>query len=169
MRRRCFFFSELAALNNARWRAKGQVSTFSNEAIVDFHQRLIGRLWPSGTVDLVSVRTNDKVVGYLYNFTTENKVYIFQTGFAYEDGSKLSPGTLTHALCIEHYRLRGYSEYDFLAGEALYKRALAKHERSLYWTVVFRDAAWTRLLLLARRFQSRLANFHKVTPSRGIK
>lgn len=162
------FFSRLAALNNNRWQSKSQVGTFSKEAIVDFHERLIRRLWLSGAVDLICVRTNDKVFGYLYNFTTENKVYVFQTGFAYVDGSKLSPGIMTHVLCIEHYRLKGYLEYDFLAGEALYKRALAKHARPLFWTVVFRNSTWMRVLLMARSVKSALENFHKVNPTRNV-
>lgn len=151
------YFVELAALHNARWRTKGQGGSFSSAAVVDFHERLIARLWPQGLVDLVCVRTGVKVVGYLYNFTSENKVYFFQSGFTYEDGSKRSPGLLTHALCIESYRLKGYSEYDLLAGEAQYKRELTKQERTLCWTILYRNAAWTRFLLWARGIKFKLA------------
>ena len=157
------FFAELAALHNARWQKKGQGGSFSSEAVVDFHQRLIARLWPLGAVDLVSVRASQKVAGYLYNFTAENKVYFFQSGFVYEDGSKRSPGLLTHALCIEDYRLKGYSEYDFLAGEGQYKRTLAKQERSLFWTVIYRDAGWPRLLVWARCIKHRLSTFYRLS------
>lgn len=151
------YFGELAVLHNARWRTKGQGGSFSSAAVVDFHERLIARLWPQGLVDLVCVRSNVKVVGYLYNFISENKVYFFQSGFTYDDGSKRSPGLLTHALCIESYRLKGYSEYDLLAGEAQYKRELTKQERTLCWTVLYRNAAWTRFLLWARRIKFKLA------------
>ena len=150
------FFNELAVLHNARWRKKGQGGSFSSAAVVDFHRRLIGRLWPLGEVDLVCVHASERVFGYLYNFTTENKIYFFQSGFAYEDGVKLSPGLLTLTICIEEYRVKGYSEFDLLAGESQYKRVLAKHERSLYWTVIYRDALWPRLLWLARRLKWKL-------------
>ena len=152
------FFADLVGLHTTRWGKKGKGGSFSSEAVVDFHRRLIGRLWPVGGVDLVSVRAAGKVVGYLYNFTTENKVYFFQSGFSYEHGSKRSPGLLTHALCIEDYRLKGYSEYDLLAGEAQYKRALARNERSLYWTVIYRDVSWPRIVLSAVKLKGKVEN-----------
>ena len=156
------FFNELATLHNLRWRTKGQRGTFNNMAVVQFHQRLIGRLWPLGCVDLISVRSAKNVIGYLYNFTTEKKVYFFQSGFVYEVGSKLSPGLLTHTLCIEHYRQNGFCEYDFLAGDAQYKRTLAKEMRFLYWTVAYRNTLWSRLQLLARRVKWTLQRrFHR--------
>ena len=143
-------------MHYARWRKKGQGGSFSSAAVVDFHRRLIGRLWPLGEVDLVCVHAGEKVFGYLYNFTTENKIYFFQSGFAYEEGVKLSPGLLTLAICIEVYRVKGYSEFDLLAGESQYKRVLAKQERSLFWTVIYRNALWPRLLWLARRLKWKL-------------
>lgn len=151
------YFDELAALHNKRWRARGQGGSFSSEAVVRFHRQVIGRLWNGGMVDLLCVRSNDRVAGYLYNFISQNKVYVFQTGFAYEDGSKLSPGLLTHLLAIEYYRQRGLDEYDLLAGDALYKRSLARGTRGLRWTVVYRDRFWPRLLLWAKRLKARLS------------
>ena len=157
-----YFFNELATLHNLRWRTKGVNGTFLDKAVVEFHQRLIGSLWPLGSVDLISVRSVKNVIGYLYNFTMEKKVYFFQSGFAYEVGSKLSPGLLTHTLCIEHYRQNGFCEYDFLAGDAQYKRTLAKEMRFLYWTVAYRNTLWSRLQLLARRIKWRLQRrFHR--------
>ena len=67
-------------------------------------------------------------------------------------------GMLTHALAIEHYRQRAMREYDFLAGDARYKRSLANSSRDLHWTVVYGDRLWARAFLLGRRVWSRLAD-----------
>ena len=75
--------------------------------------------------------------------------------------SRIDPG---HAFLIN--RNKGGSM--ILAGEALYKRALAKHARPLFWTVVFRNSAWMRVLLMARSVKSALENFHKVNPTRNV-
>ena len=152
------FFSELAILHNNRWKKRGQQGSFSSAAIVDFHHRLIARLWPLGAIDLIAIRNSKKLIGYLYNFTTENKVYFFQSGLSYEVGSNRSPGLFAHALCIEDYRIKGYAEYDFLAGEGQYKRTLARMERSMYWTIIYRDSKLPRLLLWARRMKTKLSN-----------
>lgn len=141
------YFDEMAALHNARWASKGEEGSFSSAEVMTFHRQLIGRLWAERSVDLICVRSSSKIIGYLYNFILEKKVYVFQTGFVYEEGSRLSPGLMTHALSIEHYRQKGFAECDFLAGEALYKRSLARHNRSLHWTVAYRDTWWTRFLL----------------------
>lgn len=153
------YFDEMATLHNARWASKGEEGSFSSADVMMFHRQLIGRLWAERSVDLICVRSNAKIIGYLYNFILEKKVYVFQTGFVYEEGSKLSPGLMTHALSIEHYRQKGFAECDFLAGEALYKRSLARHNRSLHWTVAYRDTRWTRFLLRMHALRNRVRDF----------
>lgn len=150
-------FREMARLHNLRWQARGIRGSFESPAVVAFHEKLISRLWDAGQVDLLCARSGEAVAGYLYNFRVDGRVCVFQTGFRYEDDSKLSPGILTHALAIEHYRRLGCTEYDFLAGDALYKRSLSNRTRRLRWTRVFRDRPWIRLLLLAREWKARLA------------
>lgn len=151
------YFRALSALHNARWQTKGHGGSFSSAAVVNFHERLIGLLWPQRAVDMVCVSGGSQVIGHLYNFTSEDKVYVFQTGFSYGGDSRLSPGLLTHALSIEQYRLRGFREYDLLAGDAGYKRALAKSSRTLHWTVVYRDSRWIHCMLWLRALKARLA------------
>ena len=153
------YFDEMAALHNARWASKGEEGSFSSAEVMMFHRQLIDRLWAERSVDLICVRSNSKIIGYLYNFILEKKVYVFQTGFVYEEGSKLSPGLMTHALSIEHYRQKGFAECDFLAGEALYKRSLARHNRSLHWTVAYRDTRWTRFLLRMHALRNKARDF----------
>jgi hypothetical protein len=148
-------FSELVELNRRRW-AGAAVTTFAAPAVVDFHRGLIERLWASGAVDLLRVASEGRVVGFLYNFVLRNKVSVFQTGFNYGADSRLSPGLLAHSLAIEHYRASGEREYDFLAGDALYKRTLAKCQRELRWAVLYRDQGWVRVVLAARRLKHHL-------------
>jgi len=149
------YFHELIQLSNARLRAKGETGSFSSTAVLDFHQRLLACLWPRQGIDLICVRAGDEVLGYLYNFTDSGKVYFFQSGFSFAEDAKLKPGLLTHFLAIQDYARRGFREYDLLAGDARYKRSLAKQHRNLFWTVVYRDRPSMRLLLWIRRFKPR--------------
>lgn len=152
------YFYNLSILHNSRWQAKGQGGSFESAAVVEFHQRLIRRLWPKQGVDLLCVSGGASALGYLYNFTSENKVYVFQTGFEYGNDSRLSPGLLTHSLSIEHYRKKGFREYDLLAGDAAYKRSLAKQGRTLHWSVAYRKRSWIHFVLWLRRMRARLAS-----------
>ena len=149
------FLEELARLHAFRWQSKGETGSFASLPYMDFHCRLISRLWSTQAIDLIRVSAGDSVIGYLYNFRINGKVYFFQSGLAYETDPKLKPGLVTHSQAIEHYRTTGMREYDFLAGDAQYKRSLAKQHRTLYWTAIYRDRVWMRLLLWIRRFEAK--------------
>jgi CelD/BcsL family acetyltransferase involved in cellulose biosynthesis len=151
------FFDEMTRLHLVRWEAQGESTTLASQAVLNFHRRLIARLWPRGQVELVRVGGADKAIGYLYNYLFQGKVFFFQSGFDYELDAARSPGVLTHALAIEHYRRRGLQEYDFLAGDARYKRSLANCCRDLHWAVLYKDQLWARAFLFGRRVWARLA------------
>ena len=148
------FFSQMLELHLQRWTGRAKPSSLSADAVVTFHRRLIAALHARGGVELIRVGNAERAVGFLYNFVQAGKVFVFQTGFAYEPSSKWSPGLLTHALAIEHYRARGLREYDLLSGDSLYKRTLCNGERELFWTTVYRDRAWIRVLLAGRRLRN---------------
>lgn len=152
------YFDEMARLHNARWSLKGRAGSFSNRLAVEFHRKLIRTLWPSGAVELVCVRAGNANVGMLYNFLSLDKVYFYQSGFAYQQDNKLKPGLLTHSMAIENYRQRGLREYDFLAGDAQYKRSFSTHERTLFGGTIYRDSRSVRLLLLAKKAKAVFLN-----------
>jgi hypothetical protein len=156
------FFSEMRELHVARWNRLGKTTSLSSSTVVAFHHRFIEASFDSGQVEMIRVGSAERPIGFLYNFVVRGKVSVFQTGFVYEPSSKWSPGMLTHALAIEDYRSRGLREYDFLAGDAPYKRTLSNCVRELLWTTVYRDRAWIRLLLLGRRLRDQI-----VQPERG--
>lgn len=141
---------KLAELHNARWRERGIAGAFESARVMRFHRQLVARLAPHGGADLLRVTAGEADIGCLLNYVDRGKVCFFQSGFAYEPDARLKPGLLTHCLAIGHYRDAGAREYDFLAGEARYKRSLARQERRLSWTVVYRDSAWLRTLFRAR-------------------
>src|SRR3546814_17795624 len=84
------YFRDLAVLHNVRWQAKGLDGSFSSTSVVDFHERLIRRLWQHQAVDMICVSGGSEVIGHLYNFTSAGKEYVFQTGFAYGTDTRLS-------------------------------------------------------------------------------
>ncbi|CAN5324371.1 hypothetical protein BH11PSE11_BH11PSE11_28940 [soil metagenome] len=153
------YFEEMARMHNDRWTSKGMAGSFSNQLAAGFHRKLIRRLWSSGAVDLVCVKAGAVTIGVLYNFIGHDKVYFFQSGFAYQKNNKLKPGLLTHCMAIENYRLQGMREYDFLAGESRYKRSLETHERALFWATIYRDNRSVRLLMLAKKLKGLLEKY----------
>ncbi len=149
------YLEELARLHNATWQARGKSGAFAGTAYLEFHRRLLPQLWRTGGVDLLRMRAGDVDIGYLYLLLDGRRVCFFQSGFAYESDPKIKPGSLMHKLAIEHYCERGYREYDFLAGDARYKRSFAKSERLLYWTVLYRRSCLAYLLKTAKFLRDR--------------
>lgn len=149
------YLEQLAIWHNERRGSKGESGSFESHSILKFHQRLIEVLFASGEVDLLRLDAGETPVGYLYNFLQHGKVYFFQSGFRYENDSKMKPGLLTHALAIQRYIADGLHEYDFLAGDSQYKRSFAKQARMLDWSVVYRNNTRVKMLLTMRKIAYR--------------
>jgi Acetyltransferase (GNAT) domain len=144
------FLTELAKWHNLRRRAKGEAGSFESSSVMSFHRYLIERLFDESRVELLRLDAGITTIGYLYNFVHDGKVYFFQSGFRYDGDAKMKPGLLMHARAISQSAANGRREYDFLAGEARYKKSLAKCARTLHWTVLFRNVARVRALLKLR-------------------
>jgi len=128
------FLDEMAALHQARWRSRGKPGAFADPFFGRFHQALVERGTSRGEVDLLRIRAGTGTIGVLYNFRYRGTVLAYQGGFNYPPGpSRLKPGLTCHDQAIRQYAAAGLSRYDFLAGEARYKRSLADGETTLYW------------------------------------
>ena len=130
----CTMLGALAVLHQRTWTARGHSGAFANPKFIRFHRALIARAWPSGEIDILEISAGHTVIGYLYNFCHRGKVLTYQSGFDYASATAHEkPGVTSHHLAIKHYQERGYSRYDFLAGEDRYKSSLSNASTSLYW------------------------------------
>ena len=84
------------------------------------------------------MRGSKGTIGCLYNFVHRGRVYAYQSGFHASRDNRLKPGLVSHFKAIElNYRL-GNRTYDFLAGDARYKRSLSNASNQLLWLVAQR-------------------------------
>lgn len=128
-----FAFADMARLHQAHWRRRGQEGAMSS-AFCAFHRHIMADGVAAGTVDLLTVKAGDRLIGYLYNFRHGGVVAAYQSGFAYEDAHPHEkPGLVCHAAAIGRYARAGMADYDFLAGEARYKSSFADHATELVW------------------------------------
>ncbi len=119
-------FAEAGALHQARWTARGQPGAFAFPFYIAFHERLIRRCLPAGTVELVRVSAGEQPIGYLYNLLYRGTAYYYFSGFLYEPDNRLKPGLVTHCLCIKRHLERGMRTYDFMGGDNRYKTSLGQ-------------------------------------------
>jgi CelD/BcsL family acetyltransferase involved in cellulose biosynthesis len=131
------YLDELAKLHQAYWMGRGRPGAFQEPFFTRFHQALIARGLPRDEIDLLRVATPRGPIGLLYNFRHRGTVSYYQSGFDYAAGDPArKPGFTAQAAAIAAYAAAGLDAYDFLAGDAAYKRSLADSYRVLAWVEV---------------------------------
>lgn len=159
-------FDELVALHQTTWRRRGKPGAFAASYFVRFHRRLIESRLGHGEIQLMRVRAGASTLGCLYNFVWNGTVSFYQSGVAYEADNRLKPGLLCHVEAVRHNARAGQQVYDFLAGDARYKRGLATDARELVWATVQRP----RLRFLAEdcaRTVRDAVRQHRLDPADG--
>ena len=133
----------LADFHQRYWAGRGKPGAFAEPFFGRFHHALLKRASERQSVDLIRISAGDRVVGYLYNFVHDGWVAAYQSGFDFgPDADRLRPGLICHLMAIRHYARAGMRRYDFLGGEARYKRSLANAEIPLVWLDVRHKLPW---------------------------
>ncbi len=128
------FLSELITLHQTYWTARGKPGAFANPFLERFHRALIQTALPRHEIDLIHVSTPTKPLGVLYNFRHNGRILAYQSGFHHDDPDRRQrPGIVAHVAAIEAGIAAGDEAYDFLAGDADYKRSLSDSYRVMAW------------------------------------
>lgn len=140
----------MMVLHGETWRRRGQPGAFADPFAVRFHRALVARLFARGELDMLRITAGtEMVVGYLYNFRRQGRVYAYQSGFRQaEEGSHEKPGLTCHALAVARALAAGDAAYDFLAGAHRYKVSLANASQPLLWAELV--PRWSPLGMVAR-------------------
>jgi CelD/BcsL family acetyltransferase involved in cellulose biosynthesis len=125
--------AELIGLHVTRWERAGQPAKFASTRFRGFHRDLVRRLFPRGGVLLARVTAGDLTVGCDYSLIEHGRVLAYNWGLRRFDDTLISPGLVTGAMVMQEALERGLDEYDWLAGDVLYKRQLSTTTRELIW------------------------------------
>jgi len=150
------FFAEMCRMHQCTWEGRGQPGAFASARKLAFHRALIRSAFADQAIQLVRVMAGEETIGILYNFVQTDKVYFYQSGFHYPPDKRLKPGLVTHVCAIQLCLEAGYMDYDLLAGEARYKKSLAKDSRPLAWVVFSRPSVKLALIELLRTVKARI-------------
>ncbi len=146
---------ELVDRHQRRWREAGEPGSFSSRRFLGFHREFLRGGVSDGTAAAVRVRCGDETIGCLYLLCDGDRALFYQSGLATFTDNRLRPGLVAHALAMQACRERGFVAYDFLAGDARYKRDLATDRTDLVWTRVQRPRLRLQGLAVARQLRDR--------------
>lgn len=121
------FFREAKPLHIERFKdgEPGRRSGYLNPSFLAFHERLIPRAFAHGNLDFVKITAGSVVLAYMYFLVYRKTAFFYQSAVNYSSLEKGQPGLVANYLCIRKFADQGLEKYDFLAGDALYKRVLA--------------------------------------------
>jgi CelD/BcsL family acetyltransferase involved in cellulose biosynthesis len=139
------WFDHLKGLHTVQWQARGQRGAFANPRWEHFHRTLIQTRFDRGEVQLLKVANAGEELGYIYSHLWRKRVYMQQTGFSMPVDNRRKPGYVAHTLAIQHNLENGMHLYDFMHGDARYKRTLSNRSQHLYWVVLQRHRLKFRL------------------------
>jgi CelD/BcsL family acetyltransferase involved in cellulose biosynthesis len=99
-----------------------------------FHRELVERLVPRGLMRLCRVNSRGTTLGCAQLLIDRGRVLLYQGGRITGD-SRHSPGLVTDFLAMRESLARGYSAFDFMAGDSMHKQRLTTHTQDLVWAV----------------------------------
>lgn len=138
-------YAELVQLHQNVWQSRGEPGVFSSKLFCRFHEWLVRHRFEKGEIQLLRIRAGEHIVGCLYNFVWQGKVYFYQCGFNYGFGKKVQPGLVSHVLAVQYNAEHGHDVYDFLAGEARYKMSLSTDCNKMSWGRIQRSSLKLKL------------------------
>ena len=128
------FFHKLGELHQRAWNARGRSGAYASQSWVDFHSRLITD-YPD-RVQLIRISYGSHLLGYLYNLIDRKVAYSIQSGFNYTADKNDRPGIVSHFMVTNDYIRSALQRYEYLAGDAQYKRSLSNAHRQFSWYLV---------------------------------
>jgi CelD/BcsL family acetyltransferase involved in cellulose biosynthesis len=136
---------ELKLLHQGTWTARGRPGAFASRFFEDFHHDLVTTRFNAGNIQVLRVAVGDRPLGCLYNLVHDGRVHAYQSGFRYDSDPRLKPGLVSHYLAIQHNLAGAAGVYDFMAGDARYKRSLGTDTTTLVWLALQRRRVRFRL------------------------
>ena len=112
-----------------KWKNSCTPSGFLNENFVKFHQRLINDDHTTSKTLVTTLTINEELVGCLYCLQKDAIIYFYLSNLKPLGNKKIKLGIALHMFMIQwiHKTYPRDGQYDFLAGEARYKKSLASH------------------------------------------
>jgi len=92
-----------------------------DEQNVTFFKNIVPKIHDAGWLQMNFLTVGEERVAAYINFIYDNRVLVYNSGLNHEEYGKLSPGIVLLAYNIQHAIEEGYSLYDFLRGDEVYK------------------------------------------------
>jgi len=137
---------QIQLLHINRWRDTDFPSLFEDRCKIDFYEKVLERLWPSGSICLMKLTNRDVPVAAILSF--EHRGWIHYYTVAHNQFfNRRSPGRFLYALQSETLVRQGY-DLDFSRGAGFHKEKIANTSSVNFTVTIYRSrvSCWAALL-----------------------
>lgn len=149
------WFADSAAAHVKRWTDTTAGSGFCNAAFVRFHEKLIDKGFTNKSVCFLKFQHQQTTLAHFYYLVDKKSIRFYLSSIDYDiDTPYKNLGLLLHTKAIEYFLQKGALRYDFMGGNAQYKRSLSHTENRLETISLYKRS----LDSVLRRCKTFLAN-----------
>lgn len=161
------YLEQASSFHIEKWQGTSTPSGFTNQHFRQFHQTLLCD--HPERVLLFRVQAKQEIIAVIYLLRAQKTLGFYLGCYADKFPAKVKLGLWAHAKIMAWATAHGYTEYDFMAGDARYKAEFSPHRRqyialslhkrtfksALYLTAVslrHQWRKWTSKFKLSRQF-----------------
>jgi hypothetical protein len=131
------YFNDMASIHIEKWGNTEFGSGFSNEIFNTFHRKIIFSKNDTDYCRLYRLALNDSPLAYIYIIKDALVWNFYLSALKTHADNRIKVGLLAHTLVIEEAIINKATSYNFLAGEARYKRSMSNVPESNQQLVCF--------------------------------
>jgi CelD/BcsL family acetyltransferase involved in cellulose biosynthesis len=164
-------FNDVSQIHLERWGRSDFGSGFNNPKFVHFHKKLLSNSYgnlsatqrasfqaPSFKTSFLKITAGNTLLGYLYMLETAQQALFYLSAIKMQTtDNKIKPGLSMHCAAIEYYEAQGFTQYDFLAGQARYKTQMSNAHYPVYQVDMYKRTWRNHLLLSAKQIKNCLS------------
>ncbi|MEA3334587.1 MAG: GNAT family N-acetyltransferase [Chloroflexota bacterium] len=111
---------------------------FMTGEMEQFFRQIARAMYDSGWLSLAFIEVNGDKAASMLSLCYEDRCLLYNSGYDPNRYRELSPGIVLTGLVIEDAIDRGYSVFDFLQGDEVYKYRFGATDTAVYTTVIRR-------------------------------
>lgn len=122
------FFETLCSKHREQWGSSLWGSGFDNPYFLAFHKALHN----NENTKVLAFSINGDVLALGYYFLYKKRVSFYLSAIDKFDDNRIKVGLAFHYLAMKHFQKQGYEVYDFLGGDARYKKSMSSRSYQLH-------------------------------------
>ncbi len=130
-------FNRMSHWHISQWSKTKEGSGFNNPHFVNFHIALLADDIEKNQTEMAVLLQKGQPQGYIYNFIKQDTVYFYMSAIKRHPNKKINIGLIFHSMLMFHYSNNNKKNYDFLAGDAQYKKSLSDISDNMMFTCIY--------------------------------